>query len=277
MFIKKTGAGGLSRKLSAILMTAAMLLLGNLAFGQANTTDPVSVAVPQTPIIANPSTTTVNEVSSAAESLTNSVFIDLNGINPNINITQTGSTNTLGTSAGIPFLIRGDNINLATIQSGTGNSINGSIFGSIGGTGITANIQQIGDTNSIVFNCGVSLTNGCDNSQFNWLFTGNQNTMNYNGIGTGIQSNINVTGGNNSLTMDIQGNNAMQSLNITGDYNTFNTTQLGGGASGHSLTVGLIGSNNTFTTYQSGTNDQVINVQSISNNGTFSIRQQSTR
>ena len=78
--------------------------------------DPV-VVVPPSPIIPTMTTVTPNEVTSAAEPLTNMVFINESGSTPNINITQTGTNNNLGVSALTPFMFTGDNQIFTSIQT----------------------------------------------------------------------------------------------------------------------------------------------------------------
>ena len=252
------------KKLLAIVMFS-------LLAGQAIAADP-AVVLPPDPVITAMPTGTPNEVTSAAESTTNKVYIDQAGSNPNLNITQTGTGNILGDSGtGNAFKLRGDNINLVSIQTGVNNTIMGSVYG--GSVGINATIQQIGNSNYIDFNCGAGTNANCDSSNFNWKFLGNSNNLYYNGGGSNQNSAINVTGGNNSFNLNVQAPNASQNLQVTGDYNTFNVTQTGGGASGHSLAVSLTGTGNTLTSSQTGTVDNVISLKSTSNNGTFTIKQ----
>ena len=103
--------------------------------------DPV-VVVPPSPIIPTMTTVTPNEVTSAAEPLTNMVFINESGSTPNINITQTGTNNNLGVSALTPFMFTGDNQIFTSIQTGVNNSLTGGIYG--GAVGIVT-IEDIGE------------------------------------------------------------------------------------------------------------------------------------
>jgi len=230
-----------------------------------------TVVLPPSPVIPAMTTVTPNELASAASDTSNRVFIDQAGVNPNINITQTGQNNNIGISAITPFVYRGDNQTFVGIQTGNNNSLTGGIYGDA--VGVNTTIQQIGNSNSIDFNCGAGTNANCDRSIFNWNFTGNSNTLYYNGGGANQNSAINTNGNNNTLNMNVYAPNASQNLQITGDYNNFNVTQTNGGANGHSLSINLIGTNNTFTTSQTGTVDNVINIKSISNNGTFTVKQ----
>jgi hypothetical protein len=250
------------KKLLAIVMFSLLAT-------QAIAADP-AVVLPPSPVVPAIPADTPNEVTSAAETSTNKVYIDQSGGNPDINITQTGSSNVLGVGSNY-FKLRGDNQTLVSIQTGNNNSIYGSIYGAT--VGINTTIQQLGNSNYLDFNCGAGTNANCDSSVFNWRFTGNNNTMYYNGGGTNQNSGIDVTGDHNYFNFNVQAPKATQNLNVTGDYNTFNVTQLNGGASGHSIAVDLIGTHNDFTMSQTGTVDNVINIKSVSNNGSFVVRQ----
>lgn len=230
-----------------------------------------TVVVPPIPIIPTMPTVTPNEVTSAAEPLTNQVFINVGGSTPNINITQTGTNNNLGVSTVTPFAFTGDNQTFVSIQTGTNNSITGGIYGGI--VGINTTIQQIGNSNSIDVNCGAGTDANCDKSTFNWSFVGNSNQLYYNGGGSNQNSAIDVNGNSNYFNMSIQSPYATQNLSVTGSDNTFNVTQTTGGALGNSLAVSLLGTGNTITTSQTGTIDNVINIKAVSNNGNYIVTQ----
>lgn len=247
------------------------IVMFSLLATNALATDP-TVVTPSNPTIPSMPTVSATETAASAENTTNRVFIDESGANPSVNITQTGTNNSLGSSSS-PFVLRGDNQTMTTIQTGNNNTITGSIYGATSGTGITTTIQQLGNSNNLDFNCGTGTNANCDGSTFNWLFSGNSNTMYYNGGGANQNSAISVTGNSNYFNFSVQAPNASQNINVTGDSNTFNVTQTGGGVSGHSLGINLVGTGNTFTTSQTGTADQVINIKAISNNGAYTVKQ----
>ena len=258
----KTG-GHIMRKLYTII---TILLLSTHAFA----TDPI-VVIPPSPVIPIMTTVTPNEVTSAAEPLTNMVFINVNDSNPNINVTQTGTNNALGVSAVSSFVFNGDTQTFTSIQTGTNNSITGGIYGGI--IGITTTIQQIGNSNDIVFNCGAGVNANCDNSTINWAFAGNSNQLYYNGGGASQNSAIDVNGNSNYFNMSVQSPYATQNLSVTGSNNTFNVTQTTGASLGNSLAVNLIGTGNNVTTSQTGIVDNVINIKALSNNGNYVVNQ----
>jgi hypothetical protein len=232
--------------------------------------DPTPV-LPPNPVIPSMPTDTPNVTAASLESTTNNVFLDQAGHAPNINITQTGTNNELGTSELSPFIFRGDLQTFVSIQTGLGNSITGSIYGD--NKGITTTIQQIGNNNAIDFNCGKGMDVSCGGSSFNWYFSGNSNTLYYNGGGNNQNSAINVDGNNNSFNFLVQAPNAAQNIQLVGSTNIFNLTQTGGAGAGNSFAVNLIGSGNTFNASQTGAIDNVISIKSLGSNGTYNIRQ----
>ena len=250
---------------------ALIILCLLIVFTQESWSADATPVLPPNPIIPTMPTDTPNVSSASMESTTNNVFIDQAGSAPDINITQTGINNTLGISEQSSFKFRGDFQNFVSIQSGMGNSITGSIYGDT--VALTTTIQQIGNNNNVDFNCGSGSDSSCGGSSFNWYFSGNYNSLYYNGGGTNQNSAINVDGNNNYFNFLVQAPNAAQNVQLVGSNNTFNVTQMGGGGSGDSFAVNLIGSGNTVTASQSGAIDNVISIKSVGNNGTYNIRQ----
>ena len=62
-------------------------------------------------------------------------------------------------------------------------------------------------------------------------------------------------------------------MKVVGDTNTFNINQASTGANGSSIWIDLAGSNNTMTISQTGSIDNVLNIKSVANSGTFNITQ----
>ena len=232
--------------------------------------DPTPV-LPLNPVIPTMPTNTPNVTAAALENTTNKIFIDQAGATPNINITQTGTANKLGSSELLPFIFRGNLQTFVSIQTGLSNTLTGSIYGDT--VGITTTIQQIGNTNLVNFNCGKGTDASCGGSTFNWYFSGNSNTLYYNGGGANQNSAINSDGNNNSFNFLIQAPNAAQNIRLVGSTNTFNLTQTGGGGAGNSFAVNLVGSGNTFNASQTGAIDNVISIKSAGSNGTYNIIQ----
>ena len=248
-----------------------------------------AVTAPTAPVIPTMVTVSPNAATALANSTTNRVFIDQSGDNPNVNVTQEGSGNKAG-SANRPVYLRGINQTIVTRQIGVTNEINLEIVNptvadTTAGvtTGATVTIQQIGDNNTVDAACGYgSLSNGstsiaggsgCKALDANWKFTGDSNSFQFRGNGTDIKSAVDVTGDSNTFRIDVMGDKHTQTIKVVGDTNTFNINQASTGSAGSSIWVDLAGNNNNLNISQTGTVDNVLNIKSVANSGTFNITQ----
>jgi hypothetical protein len=245
------------------------------AFAQTAVSAPAAATIP-TMITVSP-----NATSALATASTNRIFIDQSGANPNVNMTQDGSGNKAG-SAVRPIYLRGIDQTIVTKQVGTTNEINLEVVNDTTGTGkgSTVTIQQIGNTNTVDAACGYGTAStggtaltGCNSFDANWKFTGNSNILQYRGTGDDQTSSVDVTGNSNSFYMDVIGDKHTQTIKVAGDTNTFNINQRSTGAAGSSIWVDLAGNSNNLTISQTGTIDNVVNIKSVSNSGTFNITQ----
>lgn len=262
------------KKTVLALMLAAVLP----AFAQ------TAVTAPTAPTIPTMVTVSPNAVAALASSTTNRVFIDQSGDNPDVNVTQEGSGNKQGSSAR-PVYLRGLDQTIVTKQVGNNNEINLEVVNPTTGTGVgaTVTIQQIGNSNKVDAACGYgTLSNGttsiaggdgCKNLDANWKFTGDSNDFQFRGKGTDIKSAIDVAGSSNVFRIDVLGDKHSQTIKVVGDTNTFNINQASTGAAGSSIWVDLAGNNNTMTISQTGSIDNVLNIKSVANSGTFNITQ----
>lgn len=232
-----------------------------------------NASAPTAPTVPTLLTDTPNETAIKNDATSNKVYIDQAGDNINANINQTGSGNQLGLGLGTSaFYLRGDNQTITTIQTGDDNTIKGGIVSGTGSdTNATVTLQQLGDSNFAQIECGTAQFNPCKRLNFNAKFTGDSNSLNYNGSGSDITTSIDVTGNSNIFNMDILSDKNAQVIAVTGDQNTFNMKQEGGLTNGHSLDISMIGTGNSVTTYQGGLYDSLININSIGNNGTINI------
>jgi hypothetical protein len=240
-----------------------------------------AVTAPSAPVIPTMITVSPNATSALATASTNRIFIDQSGANPNVNMTQDGSGNKAG-SAVRPIYLRGIDQTIVTKQVGTTNEINLEVVNDTTGTGkgSTVTIQQIGNTNTDDAACGYGTAStggtaltGCNSFDANWKFTGNSNLLQYRGTGDDQTSSVDVTGNSNSFYMDVIGDKHTQTIKVAGDTNTFNINQRSTGSAGSSIWVDLAGNNNNFAISQTGTIDNVVNIKSVSNSGTFNITQ----
>ncbi len=253
---------------------AFALTLAMSAFAQTAVTAPAA-STPGAPVTVSP-----NAVAALAISTTNRVFVDQSGDNPNVNITQDGNSNRQG-SAARPVYLRGIDQAVITKQIGNNNEIMLEVKNdTTGAVGSTVTIQQLGDGNQVDAACGYGTAStggtaltGCNNSILNWKFTGDSNTLQFRGTGANLQSNITVTGDTNAFYIDAIGDNHSQTLMVTGDTNTFNLNQRSTGAAGSSILIDVTGNSNTFTVSQTGTVDNVLNIKSVANSGTWNVTQ----
>lgn len=243
-----------------------LLFVSTSAFAQT-----VLPTAPTPPTIV---TTSPNETDANAVATTNKVYIDQAGGNVDVNIVQTGTANTIGSSID-PIYLRGDNQSVIVTQTGNGNSVLMGIVSDTGASGIaTVTVRQIGDLNTADIRCGTLQTDAtCNQLDMNAKFTGNSNSIVFHGSGSNIRNSMDIQGNNNTFNIDALSPNATQTLLVTGDYNNFDITQTDmGGTFGHSLYVNLTGSLNTVTTQQYGASETVININSVGSNGTFNIK-----
>lgn len=260
----------MKKTIITILLTAAFPVMAQTA-----------VSAPAAPVVPTMITVSPNATAALATATTNRIFIDQSGANPNVNMTQDGSGNKAG-SAIRPIYLRGIDQTIVTKQVGSTNEINLEVVNDTTGTGkgSTVTIQQIGNTNTVDAACGYGTAStggttltGCNSFDANWKFTGNSNTLQYRGTGADQTSSVDVTGNSNSFYMDVIGDKHTQTIKVVGDTNAFNINQRSTGAAGSSIWVDLAGNSNNFTISQTGTIDNVVNIKSVSNSGTFNITQ----
>ena len=178
--------------------------------------------------------------------------------------------------------LRGIDQKIVTNQVGATNEINLEVVNATTGPGVgaTVTIQQLGNTNKADVACGygsasdgTTALSGCKAADLNFKFAGNSNEIQYRATGEDIKAAIDVAGNTNKFFIDVIGNKHTETIKVVGDTNTFNINQRSTGAAGSSIWVDLAGSSNTFALSQTGTIDNVINIKSVSNSGTFNITQ----
>jgi hypothetical protein len=263
----------MKKTILAIVLAAALPAMAQTA-----------VSVPTTPTIPNMVTVSPNATAALASATTNRVFIDQSGENPNVNVTQEGSGNIQG-SAARPVYLRGIDQTVVTRQIGNNNEImleavNASTVALNDNVGIKVTIQQIGNSNKVDAACGYGTAStgntaltGCKAADLNWKFSGNSNELQFRGTGADLKSAIDVAGDSNMFRIDAIGDKHTQTIKVVGDANTMNINQRSTGAAGSSIWVDLAGNNNSMTIAQTGSVDNVLNIKSVSNSGTFNIVQ----
>jgi len=277
-------------------------LLAIILLTALNVNAQTQVVTPDQPTLPTLATVSPNAVTALGDPNTNRVFIDQSGSNPNVNITQNGSGNTLGTSSAStvtktvpkadsgttswtlnsPVYLRGADQTLTTVQNGNNNIIGMSLVNPNTGAdvGVTVTLQQLGNSNSADVLCGAGTASngttaltGCRSADLNWKFSGNNNHLQFRGSGLDISSAIDVSGNGNAFFMDVIGDKHTETIKVVGDNNIFNITQTSTGSNGSSLWVEQTGTGTRFTISQTGTVDNVLNIKSVANGGTFNITQ----
>jgi len=190
----------------------------------------------------------------------NEIFIDQSSgaSNSNIDLEQLGSGNIIGG---------------ATAAAGSMTDLN------LVGTGLTLDINQIGDTNKFLgdivsdsytgffefdgnsntFNMNTDKTNtyGADSSNVNVDVTGNSNTFTLNQATTALASTLDldwiINGSSNTITSSINVDAATNYVNIDGSDNALTHTATG--YAGNYFYLDHDGSNRTFNITQSSTLD----------------------
>jgi hypothetical protein len=146
----------------------------------------------------------------------------------------------------------GDNPNVNMTQEGSGNKA-GSAARPVYLRGIDQTVvtRQIGATNEIMLEAVNATT----------------------GAGQGVNITIQQIGDSNVFRVDVIGNKHTQTIKVVGDGNTMDINQRSTGAAGSSVWVDLAGNSNNMTIAQTGSVDNVLNIKSVSNSGTFNIVQ----
>lgn len=241
-------------------------------------------------------------MSASVYAVDNSIYIDQTGDNATINISQDGAGNRVrgiqgvGTSNATPAIINGDGISVDITQAGAGNVLNMGVKTTTAAgsapTSINYNVSGGYNTGTINLNnagTGVNASTTLDITQSNGNNTTNVNILGNKNSLTAVQSGgtatlnstvnadettqtINTSGGTgNSVTTNLTGNKGTVAVDFVGASNTASITQSGGGTAGHSTTLDVLGSNNSYTVNQSGTIDTTVNVKTVGSGNTFGI------
>lgn len=208
--------------------------------------------------------------------LANDIYIEQVGDTLDLDITQDGQNNVIGTST-TDVNLDGDSMTFAITQTGSTNSIIADIQGntytgawvftgdsntvdlscdSTSGTNcenITLNITATGDSNAFTFDIGD--TADADGSTIGFTVTGDGNVINSNVDGqsalvavTVNNSSSSASGGASSGLLSSTGSGNVVDINISGD----------GDSAGHTVKIDSTGGANSFTVTQSGVYDNTI-------------------
>ncbi len=283
-------------------LISLLLAMAFPAFAQTVVTAPT----PEAPV--NPTVGVMSgTVTALGAGTTNRVFIDQDGERPNVNITQSGSGNTIGSDSAYSKIIsgiadrlnvggtrsytvnsavylRGDDHKLIIVQQGNNNTLAmKAISPDVAAQGVDVTIQQLGNSNFADVLCGTGNSSagatltGCKNAVLNWKFVGNSNAIQFRGTGDDLNSQITVDSGNsNEFNIDAVGNKHNQTIKVSGDFNVFNLSQTANSTNGSSMWFDITGSSNRFYVSQAGTQDNVVKITSVGSSGVWNIIQRTT-
>ena len=202
----------------------------------------------------------------------NDIYIQQSGDNLDLDITQDGQNNVVGTSS-TDVTLAGDDMTFAITQTGNTNTIAAVIKGDT----YTGTWAFTGNTNTVDLLCSSAATGKCDTVTLNITTTGDDNDYTIK-IGESADSdnavvNFTVTGDNNILTPTINGKSAALTVTLNnasslstnsdaGDEGVaITTTQTGDGDSqGHGITLDVTGGGGKIDITQSGIYDNTVDL-----------------
>jgi hypothetical protein len=224
----------------------------------------------------------------------NNVYIEQIGNSNLITIQQVGGTNNVGGVAVDALTV--DSTGLTTLTPTAPSSTN---YGTISGNTNTVAITQTGSANSAQYNIRgnnntytstvtgdsnkTKLTIGDQANATNLrnsvteTISGNNNIVIQDLIGNDITSATTISGNSNEVTKELKNTNGDSFLNITGGNNVVNAQQIdAAGANGHYLTNVIVGSYNSITTQQQGSNDTTFDIKTTGDHNTITVRSSSS-
>lgn len=224
----------------------------------------------------------------------NKVYIEQIGNTNTITIQQVGGTNNVGGVAVDTLSV--DSTGLTTLTPTAPSSSN---YATISGSSNVVSLTQTGSANSAQYNIKgsnnayTSTVTGNSNktkleigdsanaanlrNTITETITGNSNIMIQTVVGNDITSTSTITGNSNEVTKELKSSNGTSILEITGGNNVINAQQVdAAGANGHYLKDVIVGSYNSITTQQQGSNDTTIDIKSTGDHNTITVRTSSS-
>lgn len=208
--------------------------------------------------------------------MANDIYIEQVGDTLDLDITQDGQDNVIGTST-TDVNLDGDTMTFAITQTGSFNTIAADIQGNT----YTGTWAFTGDSNAVDLSCDSTTGTNCENITLNITTTGDSNTFDFN-VGDvsdadGSTISFTVTGDGNVIESDIDGKSAALTvvmnnsastatggassglLSSSGSGNVVDINISGDGDSaGHTVKIDSTGGANSFTVTQSGIYDNTI-------------------
>ena len=206
----------------------------------------------------------------------NDIYINQSGASLDLDITQDGQNNTVG-SSGTASSVIGATTNLAITQIGDSNvmtfDVNGATY--------TGTFSVTGNSNNIDFNCDSAGNNsscGTATASIVWVGSSNDLDIDIGETSSATGATVSITGASGSdsnvVLGTIDGNSAILTLSINGDTNNFLVDIDGNGDSvGHTYVHTYTGSIADVDITQSGIYDNMITLTTSGDNHDIDIIQ----
>ena len=208
----------------------------------------------------------------ASISSANDIYITQSGDSLDLDITQDGTDNVIGTS-GTLMSLTGDDMTFAITQTGSYNTIAATIKGAT----YTGTWSITGDSNSIDLLCSSASTGNCDTVTLNVTTTGDDNdyTINIGETSDAESATVafTVTGDNNIIDSSLDGTNANITVAIDNSASLATTSANSdegvaitldvdgnGDVNGHTIDLDVTGGGGTVDITQSGINDNTVDL-----------------
>ena len=223
--------------------------------------------------------------------LANDIYVEQVGDTLDLDITQDGQDNVIGTST-TDVNLDGDTMTFAITQTGSLNTI----VADIQGDTYTGTWVFTGDSNAVDLSCDSTTGTNCENITLNITTTGDSNTFDFNVGDTadadGSTIGFTITGDGNVIESDVDG----KSADITVSVNNSASTASGGATSGlltssgsgnvididvdgdgdsagHKINLDVTGGGSSYTITQSGIYDNTVDADFSGDNQDVDITQ----
>ena len=210
--------------------------------------------------------------------LANDIYIEQVGDTLDLDITQDGQDNVIGTSS-TDVNLAGANMTFAITQTGSFNEI----IADIQGASYTGSWTFTGDSNTVDLSCDSTTGTNCENITMNITASGSSNAFTFD-IGDtadadGSTIGFTVTGSNNVINSNVDGKSAVIAVTVNNSSSlasggasntagTLSSTGSGnvvdfnidgdGDSAGHSVTLNVTGGGSSYDVTQSGVYDNTI-------------------
>lgn len=206
----------------------------------------------------------------------NDIYIEQVGDTLDLDITQDGQDNVIGTST-TDVNLDGDSMTFSITQTGSLNTI----VADIQGSSYTGTWQFTGDSNEVDLSCDSTTGTNCENVTLNITTTGDSNTYDFN-VGDvadadGSTISFTVTGDDNVIESNVDGKSAALTVVLDNSASlatggatsgTLSSSNAGsivdvdidgdGDSAGHTVNLDITGGGSTYNINQSGIYDNTI-------------------